>query len=51
VQKVALTVARRFDEYDGERSFEAWASGLAKSRVIDHYRVSCHSGQARMALL
>ncbi|MDF1852425.1 MAG: sigma factor [Verrucomicrobiales bacterium] len=51
VQKVALTVARRFDEYDGERSFEAWAIWLAKSRVIDHYRVSCHSGQARMALL
>lgn len=40
VQKVALTVARRFDEYDAERSFEAWALWLAKSRVIDHYRVS-----------
>ncbi|MEM7010986.1 MAG: sigma-70 family RNA polymerase sigma factor [Verrucomicrobiota bacterium] len=40
VQKVALTVARRFDEYDTERSFEAWALWLAKSRVIDHYRVS-----------
>jgi RNA polymerase sigma-70 factor (ECF subfamily) len=38
-QKVALTVARRFDEYDGERSFQAWALWLAKSRVIDHYRV------------
>ena len=40
VQKVALTVARRFDEYDAERPFEAWAIWLAKSRVIDHYRVS-----------
>ncbi|MDA9924330.1 sigma-70 family RNA polymerase sigma factor [Verrucomicrobiales bacterium] len=40
LQKVALTVARRFDEYDPERSFEAWALWLAKSRVIDHYRVS-----------
>ena len=40
VQKVALTVARRFDEYDAERSFKAWALWLAKSRVIDHYRVS-----------
>jgi RNA polymerase sigma-70 factor (ECF subfamily) len=39
VQKVALTVARRFDEYDQERSFEAWAIWIAKSRVIDHYRV------------
>ena len=25
VQKVALTVARRFDEYDNERPFQAWA--------------------------
>lgn len=40
VQKVALTVARRFDEYDEVRPFEAWAIWLAKSRVIDHYRVS-----------
>lgn len=40
VQKVAMTVARRFDEYDTERPFEAWALWLAKSRVIDHYRVS-----------
>lgn len=39
VQKVALTVARRFDEYDEKRPFQAWALWLAKSRVIDHYRV------------
>jgi len=38
VQQVALTVARRFDEYDGARPFVAWALWLAKSRVIDHYR-------------
>lgn len=40
VQKTALTVTRRFDEYDPSRSFQAWAIWLAKSRVIDHYRVS-----------
>lgn len=39
VQKVALNVARRFDEYDDKRPFQAWALWLAKSRVIDHYRV------------
>ncbi|MEM0970297.1 MAG: sigma-70 family RNA polymerase sigma factor [Verrucomicrobiota bacterium] len=39
VQKVAMTAARRFDEYDSDRSFQAWALWLAKSRVIDHYRV------------
>ena len=39
VQKVALTAARRFNEYDPDRSFTAWTLWLAKSRVIDHYRV------------
>lgn len=39
VQKVALTAARRFDEYDGERPFQGWVIWLAKSRVIDFYRV------------
>lgn len=38
VQQVALTVARRFDEYDEARPFVAWALWLAKSRIIDHYR-------------
>jgi RNA polymerase sigma-70 factor, ECF subfamily len=38
VQQVALTVARRFDEYDPARPFVAWTLWLAKSRIIDHYR-------------
>ena len=38
VQQVALTVARRFDEYHAGRPFVAWVLWLAKSRVIDHYR-------------
>ena len=33
------TASRRFDEYDADRPFQAWAIWLAKSRVIDHYRV------------
>jgi RNA polymerase sigma-70 factor (ECF subfamily) len=37
-QQVALTVARRFDEYDASRPFVAWALWLAKSRIADHYR-------------
>jgi RNA polymerase sigma-70 factor (ECF subfamily) len=37
-QQVALTVARRFDEYDGSRPFVAWALWLAKSRIADHFR-------------
>lgn len=39
VQQVALTAARRFDEYDGSRPFVAWALWLAKSKIIDHYRL------------
>jgi RNA polymerase sigma-70 factor (ECF subfamily) len=38
VQQVALTTAKRFDEYDTARPFVAWALWLAKSRVVDHYR-------------
>ncbi|HUS39002.1 MAG TPA: sigma-70 family RNA polymerase sigma factor [Pirellulales bacterium] len=38
VQQVALTVARRFDEYDESRPFVAWAIWLAKSRIADYYR-------------
>ena len=38
VQQVALTVTRRFEEYDGRRPFVAWALWLAKSRIADHWR-------------
>lgn len=38
VQQTALTVARRFEEYDDSRPFLAWVLWLAKSRVIDYYR-------------
>jgi RNA polymerase sigma-70 factor (ECF subfamily) len=38
LQQIALTVARRFEEYDEKRPFLAWALWLAKSRIIDFYR-------------
>lgn len=38
LQQVALTVARRFEEYDERRPFVAWVLWLAKSRIIDFYR-------------
>jgi RNA polymerase sigma-70 factor (ECF subfamily) len=38
LQQVALTVARRFEEFDEQRPFLAWALWIAKSRVIDFYR-------------
>jgi RNA polymerase sigma-70 factor (ECF subfamily) len=38
LQQVAMTAAKRFDEYDPSRPFVGWALWLAKSRVVDHYR-------------
>lgn len=38
LQQVALTVARRFEEYDERRPFVAWVLWLAKSRIVDFYR-------------
>ncbi|MFN5853825.1 MAG: sigma-70 family RNA polymerase sigma factor [Pirellulaceae bacterium] len=38
LQQVALTVARRFDDYDPSRPFLPWVLWLAKSRIIDFYR-------------
>ena len=37
-QQVALTVARRFEEYDLGRPFLGWVLWLAKSRIADFYR-------------
>lgn len=39
VQRIAQELARRFDEYDSERPFAGWALWIAKSRVIDFYRL------------
>jgi RNA polymerase sigma-70 factor (ECF subfamily) len=38
VQQVALTVARRFEEYDPTRPFLPWVLWLAKSRIADFHR-------------
>ncbi|MFM8188878.1 MAG: sigma-70 family RNA polymerase sigma factor [Pirellula sp.] len=38
LQQVALTVARRFEEFEENRPFLGWALWLAKSRIIDFYR-------------
>ena len=38
LQQVALTVARRFEEYDETRPFLGWALWLARSRITDFYR-------------
>ena len=38
IQQIAEEVAVHFDEYDPQRSFEAWVIWRAKLRVIDHFR-------------
>ena len=45
VQRIAQELARRFDEYDSDRPFVAWALWISKSRVIDFYRAQ---GRARV---
>ena len=38
VQSVALTAVEKMDDYDDQRSFEAWVIGIAKFKVLQHYR-------------
>lgn len=38
VQGVALTAVEKMDEYDQNRSFEAWVIGIARFKVLQHYR-------------
>ncbi len=37
LQRVAVTLVRKFDQYDPERPFAAWAVGVAKYEVL-YYR-------------
>jgi RNA polymerase sigma-70 factor, ECF subfamily len=38
LQDVALVTARRFGEYDKKRPFVAWAIGIAKNVMLQHFR-------------
>lgn len=38
VQSVALTAVEKMDDYDDQRSFEAWVIGIARYKVLQHYR-------------
>jgi RNA polymerase sigma-70 factor (ECF subfamily) len=37
-QQVSFALWRKFDEYDRSRSFVAWAVGIARLEVKDHWR-------------
>lgn len=45
VQSVALTAVEKLDDYDETRSFEAWIIGIARFKVLQHYRTV---GQERL---
>ncbi len=38
VQEVAQAVAEGFGEFDRSRSFTAWTLGIARNRILKHYR-------------
>ncbi len=37
LQNVALVTARKFDQYDKNRSFVAWAIGIARNEILKYY--------------
>jgi RNA polymerase sigma-70 factor (ECF subfamily) len=37
LQNVALVTARKFDQYDRNRSFVAWAIGIARNEILKYY--------------
>jgi len=38
LQEVAADASRNFDRYDPARPFVAWLIGIARQRLVDHYR-------------
>jgi len=38
LQEVAADASRNFDKYDASRPFVAWLIGIARQRLVDHYR-------------
>ena len=38
LQNVALVTARKFDQYDKNRSFAAWAIGIARNEIYKYYK-------------
>jgi len=43
LQETALVIFRRFEEYDGERPFVAWALGIARFQVMGLQRDAARS--------
>ena len=43
LQEVALTIVDRFEKYDPERPFSAWAIGIARNLLKAHFRKQVRS--------
>jgi RNA polymerase sigma-70 factor, ECF subfamily len=48
IQETAVAAASDFDRYDPDRSFMAWVLGIARNRVLRHWR---SKGTAKQILL
>lgn len=44
LQEVAADASRNFDRYDASRPFVAWLIGIARQRLVDHYRKQDRQG-------
>jgi RNA polymerase sigma-70 factor (ECF subfamily) len=42
LQQVAITVVQDYDRYDKERSFVAWAIGIARNKILMYRREKAH---------
>jgi len=45
LQNVAMVLVIKFDEYDSMRSFERWALGIARNKVLAYYRQKARDKQ------
>ncbi|MCE5187557.1 MAG: sigma-70 family RNA polymerase sigma factor [Planctomycetaceae bacterium] len=48
LQSVALTIADKFDQFDPEKSFVAWAIGIARIKVLLYYRTNARNKKVRI---
>lgn len=45
VQSVALTAVEKIGEFDNARSFDAWVLGIARLKILRHYRTVARDQQ------
>lgn len=48
MQTVALTISDKFDDFEPEKSFVAWALGIARINVLLYYRKNARNKKVRI---